>query len=137
MFHKFSYKVFEKAFVKMKQLIQSSIGNCKSNSSWIEKSHLSFDRCTKQLIKSLPWLEGVYKQIERFSSQNMNSTFSTQGQLGALLKDVKLTPKGSNALEIALSFIESTPMSIDNSNDCKQIPGCLENGREIIKWILG
>ena len=120
----------------MKELTGSSFERCKSNSSWIEKNHISFERCTQQLIKSLPWLMNSFSDIERFSAQNVNSTMSCQAQLGILLENAKLNPHGSNALQMTLSFLKNTPIPTENLDRCSNIPGCQENARKVIIQLM-
>ena len=144
MYHELSDRVFEMLYLRMKELMKSMYDDCRSNSSWIEKNHISFERCTRQLTKSLPWMINSFSDIERFSAKNMNSTISCQAQLAILLESAKLTPHGSNALKMALSFLKNTPTSIENLDRCSHIPGCQENARKIViqlmlmeLWILG
>ena len=134
MYHELSDRIFQEAFVKVKELIQSSYGSCKSKSSWIEKNHYQFKRCTRELSKPLPWMFGLDNHIERFCAQNMNSTISPQAQLGLLLENVTLHSQGSNALGLALSFLEKTPTAYPV--ECSQLVGCKDCERKVIIQLM-
>jgi hypothetical protein len=94
MFHGLSIKAMAKAFTKVEEIIQKSLGACQSDKAWNEDSEKHFKRCNEELKKSNPWIGEIYHDVEKISAHEGDPEKIFLNMLKFVLKHVvKKIPK--------------------------------------------
>ena len=123
MFHEFTGKVMDKAFIKAREHVQNSFPECKSNDAWTEVKQYHFMKCTKRLKMSSSWLQQYLTDIERVAIQKTNLTLETQ--IWEQMEDVSIDSFGSDGLMTALSYIKTaSAASLPSNLTCSQVRHC-------------
>ena len=120
MFHELTDKAMDKAFIKVREHVQNSYSECKSNDAWIEEKQHNFMKCTKILKMSIPWLWEYLTHIEHVAIQNTHSKLETQ--IWEQMEDASIDPFGSDGLQIALFYIKTaSAASLPSNLTCSQV----------------
>ena len=131
MFHEFSIKAMEAAFMKMKKIAMETYSKCQKEEAWKEHNQLKFIACTEQII-SRSWVAQVFSDIKKFAVNEYNSSMPAEIQIGEALEDAYKTPLASNGLNLATAFIKNHSGSATSDNACSLLPGCLSTVRKTV-----
>ena len=120
MFHELTDKAMDKAFIKVREHVQNSYSECKSNDAWIEEKQHQFMKCTKMLKMSIPWLWEYLTHIEHVAIQNTHSKLETQ--IWEQMEDASIDPFGSDGFQTALFYIKTaSAASLPSNLTCSQV----------------
>ena len=120
MFHELTDKAMDKAFIKVREHVQNSYSECKSNDAWIEEKQHNFMKCTKILKMSIPWLWEYLTHIEHVAIQNTHSKLETQ--IWEQMEDASIDPFGSDGFQTALFYIKTaSAASLSSNTTCLEV----------------
>ena len=64
-----------KAFKNAEKIVRKSLTACKSDEAWNGNSKFQFDRCSEKLKDAQPWIDQIYKDVEKIAAKEGNKIY--------------------------------------------------------------